>query len=113
MGRRLSLDQVRIRQEIRSEAGRGRPRPQARARRKLHQQFLDRRARRVRRREVGLDHAVLDPKPIASGERGVLMITAIRTGMAEIGRRKKILWTWYGMNLLCAIAIIAPMMFAI
>ena len=41
------------------------------------------------------------------------MMTAIRTGMREVGRRKKIVWTWYGLNLLCAIVIVAPMAIAI
>ncbi|HEY3742400.1 MAG TPA: hypothetical protein VGL53_21270 [Bryobacteraceae bacterium] len=40
-------------------------------------------------------------------------MTAIRMGMREVGRRKKILWTWYGLNLLCAIVIVAPLALAV
>lgn len=40
-------------------------------------------------------------------------MTAIRTGMREIGRRKKILWTWYGLNLLFAVVIVAPLALAV
>ena len=38
---------------------------------------------------------------------------SIRAGMREVGRRKKIVWTWYGLNLLCSIVIVAPMVMAI
>jgi hypothetical protein len=36
-------------------------------------------------------------------------MNAIRTGIAEINRRKKIVWTWYVLSLLCSIVIVAPM----
>ena len=41
------------------------------------------------------------------------MMNFVRAGLREIGRRKKIVWTWYGLNLLFAIVIVAPLVMAI
>ena len=38
---------------------------------------------------------------------------AIRAGVFAVGRRKKIVWTWYALSLLCAVAVIAPIVAAI
>lgn len=37
------------------------------------------------------------------------MRTFLKTGMAEIRRRKKLIWLWYLLNLLCAMVIVAPL----
>jgi hypothetical protein len=64
---------------------------------------------------MGVDNVVLDPKYPAPGERGGLMTSfeAMRAGYREVRCRKKILWTWYLGNLLCAAAIVAPLVIAI
>jgi len=40
-------------------------------------------------------------------------LQAIRAGIVEVSRRKKIVWAWYGLTLLCSIVIVAPMVAAI
>jgi hypothetical protein len=64
---------------------------------------------------VGLDDAVLDPKRLASGEHGGLMtsLQSISAGIKEVGGRKKIVWAWYGTNLLSALVIVGPLVIAI
>ena len=41
------------------------------------------------------------------------MTSFIKTGMREIGKRKKLIWLWYAFNVLSAVIIVAPLAIAI